>query len=170
MEEKLREYAHLIVSVGLNLQKGQTLILSSPVECAPFAPLCVSAAYDLGAGEVVLNWTDDYITRERFLRAQDAAFETPRPWRRAFFTDYANEGAAYLRIDAEDPETLLGVSPRGSSPRSAPRPPSARPLTGSRWRTAFRGASRARPSPRGRGRFSPIGARATRSPRSGTRS
>ena len=35
----------------------------------------------------------------------------PRPWRRAFFTDYANEGAAYLRIDAEDPETLLGVSP-----------------------------------------------------------
>ena len=30
---------------------------------------------------------------------------------RAFFTDYANEGAAYLRIDAEDPETLLGVSP-----------------------------------------------------------
>ena len=27
MEEKLREYAHLIVSVGLNLQKGQTLIL-----------------------------------------------------------------------------------------------------------------------------------------------
>ena len=111
MEEKLREYAHLIVSVGLNLQKGQTLILSSPVECAPFARLCASAAYDLGAGEVVLNWTDDYITRERFLRAQDAAFETPRPWRRAFFTDYANEGAAYLRIDAEDPETLLGVSP-----------------------------------------------------------
>jgi len=111
VEEKLREYAHLIVSVGLNLQKGQTLILSSPVECAPFARLCASAAYDLGAGEVVLNWTDDYITRERFLRAQDAAFEMPRPWRRAFFTDYANEGAAYLRIDAEDPETLLGVSP-----------------------------------------------------------
>ena len=51
MEEKLREYAHLIVSVGLNLQKGQTLILSSPVECAPFARLCASAAYDLGAGD-----------------------------------------------------------------------------------------------------------------------
>mgnify|MGYP002681678007 FL=1 len=31
MEEKLREYAHLLVSVGLNLQKDQTLILSSPV-------------------------------------------------------------------------------------------------------------------------------------------
>ena len=100
MEEKLREYAHLIVSVGLNLQKGQTLILSSPVECAPFARLCASAAYDLGAGEVVLNWTDDYITRERFLRAQDAAFETPRPWRRAFFS-VVRRGRAHRRVGEE---------------------------------------------------------------------
>ena len=111
MDQRLREYAHLIVSVGLNLQRGQTLILSSPVECAPFARLCASAAYDLGAGEVVPSWTDDHMTREKFLRAQEPAFETPRAWRKAFFTDYANEGAAYLRIDAEDPETLLGVSP-----------------------------------------------------------
>ena len=66
MEEKLREYAHLIVSVGLNLQKGQTLILSSPVECAPFARLCVSAAYDLGAGEVVLNSIDTDGVRNGF--------------------------------------------------------------------------------------------------------
>ena len=117
MEEKLREYAHLIVSVGLNLQKGQTLILSSPVECAPFARLCASAAYDLGAGEVVLNWTDDYITRERFLRAQDAAFETPRPWRRAFFTDYANEGAAYLRIGG--PRNAAGRIARAARRRAA---------------------------------------------------
>ncbi len=111
MEDKLREYAHLLVSVGLNLQKDQTLILSSPVECAPFARLCASAAYDLGVREVVMNWSDDYMTREKFLRAQDAAFETPRAWRKTFLTDYAEQGAAYLAIAAEDPETLLGVLP-----------------------------------------------------------
>ena len=32
MEEKLREYAKLLIEVGLNIQKGQTLIISSPVE------------------------------------------------------------------------------------------------------------------------------------------
>ncbi len=111
MEEKLREYARLLVEVGLGVEKGQTMILSSPVECAPFARLCASAAYDLGCGEVVMNWTDDYMTRERFLRAQDAAFDTPRAWRKAFFTDYSAQGAAYLALAAEDPETLLGVSP-----------------------------------------------------------
>ena len=34
MEEKLQEYARLLVQVGLNVQRGQTLVISSPVECA----------------------------------------------------------------------------------------------------------------------------------------
>ena len=32
MDEKLREYARLLARVGLNLQKGQRLVISSPVE------------------------------------------------------------------------------------------------------------------------------------------
>ena len=48
MEEKLREYAKLLIEVGLNIQKGQTLIISAPVECAHFARLCANAAYDAG--------------------------------------------------------------------------------------------------------------------------
>ena len=40
MEEKLFEYAKLVMEVGLNVQKGQTVIISSPVECAHFARLC----------------------------------------------------------------------------------------------------------------------------------
>ena len=40
MDEKLREYAKLLVQVGLNVQKGQRLVISSPVECAYFARMC----------------------------------------------------------------------------------------------------------------------------------
>ena len=40
MEQKLKEYAALLAQVGLNIQPGQTLIISSPVECAHFARLC----------------------------------------------------------------------------------------------------------------------------------
>ena len=69
MDKKLREYAKLLVEVGLNVQPGQTLVLSSPVECAYFARLCASAAYDAGCREVVMNWGDDYLAREKYLRA-----------------------------------------------------------------------------------------------------
>ena len=43
MENKLREYAKLLIEVGLNVQQGQTLVISCPVDCAPFARLCASS-------------------------------------------------------------------------------------------------------------------------------
>lgn len=109
MKEKLQEYARLLVEVGLNVQRGQTLVISSPVECAFFARLCASAAYAVGCREVVMNWHDDYMTREKFLRAQSEVFDQVPLWRKHFFNDYANSNAAYLAISAEDPENLKGV-------------------------------------------------------------
>ena len=111
MQEKLQEYAKLLIQVGLHVEKGQTLVISSPVECAFFARLCATAAYDAGCREVVMNWHDDYLAREKFLRADDAVFDEVPLWRQHFFNDYANQGAAYLAIDAEDPEHLKGVDP-----------------------------------------------------------
>ena len=109
MENKLREYAKLLVEVGLNVQKGQTLLIQSPVDCAYFARLCADAAYDAGCREVVMNWGDDYLTRARYLHAADEVFDEVPEWRRHFCNDYAAEGAPRLVIVAEDPETLKGV-------------------------------------------------------------
>ena len=112
MQEKLREYARLLVRVGLNVQKGQNLVISAPVECADFARLCAAEAYDAGCREVIMNWHDDALTRMKYLRADDAIFDEVALWRRHFFNDYALEGTAYLAISASDPENLKGVDPR----------------------------------------------------------
>ena len=109
MEEKRMEYARLLIRVGLNIQRGQTLVISSPVECADFARMCAREAYDAGCREVVMNWHDDALGRMRYLCADDAVFDTVPLWRRHFFNDYALEGAAYLAISAADPENLKGV-------------------------------------------------------------
>ena len=109
MENRLKEYAKRLVEVGLGLREGQTLLIQSPVDCAPFARLCASAAYDAGAREVVLSWSDDYLTRERYLRAADGVFDEVPEWRRRFFNDAAAQGVPRLVIDAADPETLRGV-------------------------------------------------------------
>ena len=111
MEEKLREYAKLLIEVGLNVQKGQTLVISCPVDCAFFARLCASAAYDVGCREVVMRWSDDYLSRERFLRADDSVFDSLPLGQKEFLNGYAAEGAAYLSISARDPEVLRGVDP-----------------------------------------------------------
>ena len=107
MENKLREYAKLLIEVGLNVQKGQTVVIRCPVECAFFARLCASAAYDVGCREVVMRWTDDYMNRERFLRADDSVFDVFPVWQAEMLNGYADEGAAFLNISACDPEALL---------------------------------------------------------------
>ena len=104
MEEKLQEYARLLVRVGLNPYPGQRMVISSPVECAPFARLCAREAYDAGCCEVVMNWTDDAMTRMKYLHAAEEAFDAVPLWRRHFFNDQALEGTAYLAISASDPE------------------------------------------------------------------
>ncbi len=109
MNEKQKEYAALLVRVGLNVQKGQTLVISSPVECAWFVRLCAAEAYDAGCRDVVVNWNDDALGRMKYLHADDSVFDGVPLWRRHFFNDYALEGAAYLAISASDPENLKGV-------------------------------------------------------------
>lgn len=103
------QYARLLVEVGLNLQQGQPLVISCPVDCAPFARLCAAAAYDAGASRVELDWQDDALARLRYLRADDAVFDVCPPWRRSLRVDNVRAGAAFLSIHAEDPAALSGV-------------------------------------------------------------
>jgi aminopeptidase len=51
----LEKYARFIVKAGVNIQKNQTLVISSPIECAPFARIIVRIAYEEGAKDVVVE-------------------------------------------------------------------------------------------------------------------
>ncbi|MBE7007819.1 MAG: aminopeptidase [Ruminococcaceae bacterium] len=111
MEEKLREYARLLIEVGLGLREGQTLLIEAPVECAPFVRLCASAAYDARCREVLVSWRDDALMRERYLHAQDDVFDEHSAWHTSMLNDLADADAAYLSFSARDPEVLRGVDP-----------------------------------------------------------
>lgn len=111
MINRLEEYAHLVIEIGLNVQKGQIVIINSPVECAEFARLCVKAAYEVGARQVVMNWRDDVVAREYWLHAADEVFDEVFPWEVQKNLELAKRGAARLSISASDPENLKGVDP-----------------------------------------------------------
>ena len=68
-KENLEKYAKLLVANGINVQPGHTLALSIDVEQRELAHLIVKEAYALGAHEVIVQWTDDVINREKFLHA-----------------------------------------------------------------------------------------------------
>ena len=61
----LKKYADFIVRVGVNPQPGQTLIINCCLEAAPLARLCVRSAYEAGARDVLVNWSDNEVSRSR---------------------------------------------------------------------------------------------------------
>lgn len=105
------KYAQLIVKTGINIQSGQILVITSPIECASFARMAAQAAYREGAGDVVMNWNDELFSKLRYLHAPEAVFETFPQWQRDFYLFYMQQGAAFLTIDASDPEILKEVNP-----------------------------------------------------------
>ena len=56
-ENKLREYAKLIVKIGANVQKGQRVRLQAEVDQIPLVKMVTEECYKAGASYVELFWS-----------------------------------------------------------------------------------------------------------------
>ena len=110
-DELLREYARLAVRRGVNLQKGQKLVIRAGVDSAFFVRLLVGEAYAVGARDVVVWWSDERIARERYLHADADVFNAAYPWQVLAFDQLSEEGAAFLSVLSSDPAAFVGVDP-----------------------------------------------------------
>lgn len=110
-DQKLRNYADLVVCVGAGLQAGQRLIVRAPVEGAPLVRLIAESAYKAGARLVDVMWHDDALTLARFEYAPRDSFEEYPTWRAEALTHAAERGDAVLSISATDPDLLKDQDP-----------------------------------------------------------
>jgi len=116
MDNKLLEkYALLLVKTGINIQKNQTLVINSPIECAPFTRIVSRIAYAEGARDVVINWRDELSSKIRYMNAPEEVFDEFPDWQRDFYLFNARLGAAFLSISASDPELMKDVNPQRMS-------------------------------------------------------
>jgi aminopeptidase len=107
----LEKYATLIVKTGLNIQKGQTLVINSPIEGASFTRLIAQTAYQAGARDVVISWKDELFSKIRFINAPEEVFDEFPTWQKELYLSYVRQGAAFLSISASDPELMKDVNP-----------------------------------------------------------
>lgn len=115
MLSKIEKYADLLVRIGINIQKDQTLVINSPIECADFARVVSTKAYEAGAREVVMRWLDEKSTKIRYQMGSDEIFDEFPNWSKEFFNHYADKDAAFLSISASDPELMKDVDPKKMS-------------------------------------------------------
>lgn len=115
------KYARLVVKTGVNIQPGQALVISSPIECAPFARSMAEAAYLEGARDVVMKWNDELSSKLRYLHAPEDVFEQFPQWEKDLYLSNANNNAAFISIAASDPELMRDVKPDRLSKASKSR-------------------------------------------------
>ena len=110
-QKNLEKYAELAVKVGVNVQKGQTLVVNATLDSAEFVRLVVKSAYETGAKNVIVNWNDDVVSRTKYELAPDEAFTTYPVWRAKEQEDLVEQGAAFMAIVSSSPDLLKGVNP-----------------------------------------------------------
>lgn len=110
--EILKKFAKLIVKTGISIKKGQTLIIRSPIECAPFVRIITECAFQEGAGNVEVEWNDELLSKIKYLNAPEDIFDKITTGKKEFYEGYVREGAAFVSIQSPDPELLKDVDPQ----------------------------------------------------------
>ena len=111
-QQQLDKYAALAVEVGVNVQPGQLLVVSAPIDAAELVRKIVKRAYEIGARYVHVDWTDEIVTRIRYEQAPEDSFdEYPIMWRAKGWEEMAKDNAAFLSLIGGNPDLLAGIDP-----------------------------------------------------------
>lgn len=107
--QNLEKYAQLITEVGVNVQKGHTIVIQIAVDQAPLARLLTKKAYALGAAEVIVQWTDDVVQKEFLAHADSDRLETIPQYKIDQTDDWVAKGASRISVVSANPDALAGV-------------------------------------------------------------
>ncbi len=108
-EGLLKKYASLAVRTGINIEKGQFLVIRASVKDHEFVELCVKEAYEAGAGKVSVVWNDENISHMSYEYETTESLSLVPDWV-VERTRYQQErGAAFLTIDSETPGLMADI-------------------------------------------------------------
>lgn len=108
-EVLLEKYAELVIRVGVNIQPGQNLLITAPLETVELTRLLVAKAYRAGAKYVHVDWEDEQLTRIRYQEASEQSLDYYPKWLADMAEQFGDEGGAIMRIKVPDPELFKGI-------------------------------------------------------------
>ncbi|MCU6710600.1 aminopeptidase [Paenibacillus sp. J5C_2022] len=106
---QLEKYAELIVRTGVNVQKGQHVFVTGAVEMADLVRLVAAKAYNAGADNVHVDWTDDKLSRLKYENAAEEIFAKYPEWEAAKRTAFLERRAVFISLVSSSPDSLKGI-------------------------------------------------------------
>ena len=106
----LREYARLIVRCGINVQKGQEVLIYAGLDQPEFVQMVVEEAYKAKARKVVVNWSYQPLQKIQVRYQSVKTMGTVEEWEKARQQHYCDVLPARLHLISDDPDGLKGVN------------------------------------------------------------
>ena len=108
---KLDKLAEVAVKVGLRLERGQELVITSPIAALPLVSLITKHAYIAGAALVSTFYSDEETTLARYLYAPEESFDRATDWLYDGMAKAYGKNAARLAISGDNPMMLAAQDP-----------------------------------------------------------
>ncbi len=105
----LEKYARLVANVGINVQKGQTVVLNTSTEQMELARLITKECWLAGAGNVFTLINDDACDRMKYEYGETESISKVHNWQVEQRTAYPAGEACFIRIDGDDPDLFAGI-------------------------------------------------------------
>ena len=102
----LQEYAKLIARCGVNVQKGQEVLINCGLDQPEFVAMVVEEAYKAGAGKVTVNWNYQPLTRLHAEYQEIESLGAVYEWEKAKLQHYVDTVPCRIHLISDDPDGL----------------------------------------------------------------
>ena len=125
---RLKKYANLIARCGVNVQKGQEVIVSADLDQPEFVKLVVDECYKLGAKEVTVEWSYQPLAKSHVKYCKDKVLATVKDWQIKKLEYQVETLPCRIYILSEDPDGLAGMNQKKYAKMASARAKIIKPI------------------------------------------
>ena len=123
----LRSYARLIARVGVNIQKGQDVLISCELDQPKFVELLVDECYKAGARKVKVEFNYQPLAKLHYRHCSVTTLSKVEEWEKARLQHYVDTLPCQIHLVSHDPDGLKGVNQEKMAKAGQKRYPIIRP-------------------------------------------
>jgi len=106
----MRKYAHLIAKCGVNVQKGQEVVIVAELDQPEFVRMLTEECYRLGAKKVIVEWQDQKTMKIHSRFRSLKTLSVLEKWEEAKWQHYVDVIPCRIYLESEDPDGMKGVN------------------------------------------------------------
>ena len=123
----LKKYAELIAKTGINVQKGQDVIIRCDLDQPEFVKMVTEYCYKFGARKVTIEWSYQPLAKVHNKYCSVKTLATIEKWEEEKLRHNSLTLPALIWLDSEDPDGLKGMNEKKSAEAQRIRYPLIKP-------------------------------------------